>query len=179
MAGNGRNAMPLCKCMLYHSASRRTRRSNNRYLHVATPLALITMIRIASAIQLLDTLVIINEHLLGSARRRVYSQRNDVAMNVRLDFFFFGPGRHCFLNQMGRSAVSSPFVIRMVLPSWSARRSRAWLGPPSIRRTATCHSSTRLRQSRRIGSRSRRSFCLPFPRCKGATGRPPPHGVMI
>ena len=39
MASNGRNEVSLCKCMLYHSASGRTRRSNNRYLHISTPLA--------------------------------------------------------------------------------------------------------------------------------------------
>jgi len=27
--------------MLYHSASRRTRRSNNRYLHISTPLSIV------------------------------------------------------------------------------------------------------------------------------------------
>jgi hypothetical protein len=48
MASNGRNEVSLRKCVLYHSASRRTRRSNNRYPHVSTPLAPITMIRIAS-----------------------------------------------------------------------------------------------------------------------------------
>jgi hypothetical protein len=37
--------------MLYRSASRRTRRSNNRYLHVSTLLPPITMIRNVSAIR--------------------------------------------------------------------------------------------------------------------------------
>ena len=50
MAGNGRNQVSLCKCMPYHSASRRSRRPHNRYLHISPPLAPITMIRIASAI---------------------------------------------------------------------------------------------------------------------------------
>ena len=51
MASNSRNQVSLCQCVLYHSAPRRTRRSNNRYLHLSTPLAPITMIRIASAIR--------------------------------------------------------------------------------------------------------------------------------
>jgi hypothetical protein len=39
------------KCMLYHSASRRTRRSNDRYLHVSTRLVAIICRRLASAIR--------------------------------------------------------------------------------------------------------------------------------
>src|ERR1700691_1215569 len=48
MASNGRNEVSLRQCLLYHAASGRARRSNNRYLHISTPLAPITMIRIAS-----------------------------------------------------------------------------------------------------------------------------------
>jgi hypothetical protein len=52
MTGNGRNEVSMRKCMLYHSASRCTRRSNNRYLHISTSLARIAMTRIASAMTL-------------------------------------------------------------------------------------------------------------------------------
>jgi hypothetical protein len=45
MASNGRDEVSLCKCMLYHSASRR---SNNRFRHISTTFAPIAKIRTPS-----------------------------------------------------------------------------------------------------------------------------------
>jgi hypothetical protein len=58
MASNSRYEVSLCKYMLYHSASRRTRRSNNRYLHISTvELLAITRLRTHAIITAMGTLL--------------------------------------------------------------------------------------------------------------------------